>query len=88
MAGRPDHLFLEGGEEALGHRIVERVADAAHRGDHAAGAQRAAEVDRGVLGGFNWSSQHRLGDVNIARRGVLRWEFASRVFCGVGCSVR
>ena len=40
--------------------------------------------DRGSNGGFNWSSQHRLDDENIAHLAVSRQEFSNRAFCGVG----
>ena len=40
----------------------------------------------GILGGFNWSLQHRLllTGLTVARRG-LRREFSSPGSCGVGC---
>jgi putative transposase len=44
--------------------------------------------DRGARGGFNWPSQHRFREVNIARPEVLRRGFASRVSCEVACSAR
>ena len=48
-------------------------------------SQLVHHSDRGVQGGFNWSSQHRFSGANIARSGVLRWECSSRVLCGVAC---
>ena len=48
-AGAVDQLALERGEEALGHRVVVRAADAAHRGTDAGEPAARAEGDRGVL---------------------------------------
>jgi hypothetical protein len=44
-----EQLALQGGEEALGHRVVQRVADAAHRGDQAGLLEATAERQAGVL---------------------------------------
>ncbi len=45
-SGRPgiavEELVFEGGEEALGDRVVEWVADGPHRGDEVGGGQAAA----------------------------------------------
>jgi hypothetical protein len=51
-------IALQGGEEALRDRVVQRVADRAHRRDQLGVAKAPAERERGVLGGFNRSSQH------------------------------
>ena len=44
-----EQLTLQGGEEALGHRVVQGVADGAHRGDQAGRAEPATEGQAGVL---------------------------------------
>ena len=38
-------------------------------------------TDRGSEGGFNWPSQHRLAELRVAVRSVLRWVSSSRVSC-------
>jgi transposase InsO family protein len=38
--------------------------------------------DKGCQGGFNRSSQHRLAELRVAVRSVLRLVSSSRVFCG------
>jgi hypothetical protein len=53
-----EKLAFERGEEALAHRIVVGVSDRAHRGAYAGFPAAVSERDRGVLGGFKWSSQH------------------------------
>ena len=41
--------------------------------------------DRGSVGGFNWSSQHRLVAPIVCTRRVLRRGSSIRVSCGAGC---
>jgi len=41
--------------------------------------------DRGVQGGFNWSSQHQFSGANIAHSGAFRRGCSNRVLCGVAC---
>ena len=53
-----EKLAFERGEEALAHGIVVCVADRTHRGAHARVTAAVAELDRGVLAGLKWSSQH------------------------------
>ena len=65
-----EQLTFQGGEEALSHGVVQRVADGAHRGDQTGLLEAAAEGQAGVLGGFKWSSQH------LDSEG-LRWEQGS-----------
>src|ERR1700726_4056416 len=55
-----EKLAFEGGEEALAHGIVVCVADRTHRGAYAGVTAAVTELDRSVLGGFKWSSQHDL----------------------------
>src|SRR5215213_5467423 len=61
-SGRPgvavEQLAFQRGEEALGDGVVQRIPDRSHGSDEARGVQAAAVGERGVLGGFNWSSQH------------------------------
>ena len=53
-----DELGFERVEEALHRGIVIAVALAAHRGLEAGGLDHFAIFRRGILGGFNRSSQH------------------------------
>src|SRR5690349_25073158 len=54
-------LALERGEEALAHGIVVCVTDRTHRGMHACVTAAVTELDRAVLAGLKWSSQHLEG---------------------------
>ena len=45
-------------EAALHHRVIPAVALAAHAADQAVLGQQRLMQGAGVLGGFNWSSQH------------------------------
>src|SRR2546430_5631275 len=54
------HLAFKSREDAFGHRIVEAVADAAHRGSYTELRAARAEGDCGVLPRLNWSSQRSL----------------------------
>ena len=63
-----EQLALEGREETLAHRVVVRVADRAHRWAHACITTAATELDRGILAGLQWSSQHVEGGVAMTRR--------------------
>ena len=44
-----EQLAFEGGEEALGHGVVEALPDRAHRRDHAPSPAALAEGEGGVL---------------------------------------
>lgn len=59
-----EELAFQGGEEAFRERVVVRVADRAARGSDAHLGAALPEGERGVLGGFNRSSQHRLNVMN------------------------
>jgi cytosine/adenosine deaminase-related metal-dependent hydrolase len=48
-----EQFAFQGCEETLAHGVVVGVADRTYRGPHACIAAAAAELDRGVLGGFN-----------------------------------
>ena len=63
-----DELTLQGGEEALGHGVVEAVTDRAHRALHPGGPAGFGEVVARVLTGFNRSSQHQLVEETLAVR--------------------
>ena len=54
----PDTLHFEVQEEALHHRVIPAIAFAAHAADKAVLGQQRRMHGAGVLGGFNWSSQH------------------------------
>src|SRR5271169_6307829 len=56
--GPPDKLGFEGLEERLDHGVVVAVSLAGHRDQDAVLAELGLIVDRTVLGGINWSSQH------------------------------
>ncbi len=58
-----DQLGLEAVDEALGERVVEGVPDGADRGEQAVVVEGLAVLERGVLGGFNRSSQHLVMEV-------------------------
>src|ERR1700722_13808522 len=60
-----EQLALEGREETLAHRVVVRVADRAHRWAHACITTAATELDRGILAGLKWSSQHDLVGLSV-----------------------
>src|SRR5208282_5165272 len=49
-AAAREQLAFQGREEALAHRVVEAIADRAHRRAHPGLATARAELDRGVLG--------------------------------------
>src|SRR5215218_2711760 len=63
-------LAFQGGEERLGERVVPALAGAARRQADREIVGEGGVVAAGVLGGFNWSSQH-LGNEG------LRWEQGS-----------
>jgi hypothetical protein len=52
---------FQGRKEALRHRIIETIPDRSHGWSYPELATTIAEGDRGVLPGFNWSSQHGFG---------------------------
>ena len=54
----PNTLHFELQEEALHHRVIPAVALAAHAANQAVLGQQRLMQGAGVLGGFNWSSQH------------------------------
>ena len=61
-AGLPDavadQLGLEGVDEALGHRVVRRVAGRSQGTEDVVVDERLGEVKARMLGGFTRSSQH------------------------------
>src|SRR4051794_6207035 len=78
-----DVLLLQRGEEAVHGRVVEAVPLAAHRLLDAVSSQDLAVGLRGVLGGFNWSSQ-RLSAPTAAPHQGPRLAFASRASRAAG----
>src|SRR5713101_8642978 len=48
-AAAVEQFAFERGKEALAHRVIEAIADRAHRGSHAGLAAALAEGDRSVL---------------------------------------
>ena len=66
-AAAVEQFAFERGEETLAHRVVEAIADRAHRGSHAGLAAALAEGERSVLGRFKRSSQHKV----LAHRKIL-----------------
>src|SRR5215218_5661921 len=64
-------LTFQGGEERLGERVVPALAGAAGRQADREILGEGGVVAAGVLGGFNWSSQHLHGE-------ELRWEHGDR----------
>ena len=63
-----DQLELQRGKEALRHGIVITVAFPAHARQHAVRCELGAVRVRGVLGGFNRLSQHRVVQQNLDGR--------------------
>src|SRR2546428_11413283 len=57
-AAAVEQFAFERGKEALAHRVIEAIADRAHRGSHAGFAAALAKGERSVLGEFKRSSQH------------------------------
>ena len=53
-------LTLERPEETFDARVVPAVAFATHTGDEAILRESPLVARGGILGGFKWSSQHRL----------------------------
>ena len=53
-----DQFGLEAVDEALGERVVVGVTDRPDRRQELVVVEGLAVVERGVLGGFKWSSQH------------------------------
>src|SRR5216684_3786959 len=66
-AAAVEQFTFERGEETLAHRVIEAIADRAHRGSHAGLAAALAEGERSVLGRFKRSSQHKV----LAHRKIL-----------------
>ncbi len=66
-AAAVEQFTFERGEETLAHRVIEAIADRAHRGPHAGLAAALAEGERSVLGRFKRSSQHKV----LAHRKIL-----------------
>ena len=48
-AAAVEQFRFEGGKETLAHRVIEAIADRAHRGPHAGLAAALAEGERSVL---------------------------------------
>ena len=62
-----EQFTFERGEETLAHRVIEAIADGAHRGPYTGLAATLAEGERSVLGRFKRSSQHKV----LAHRKIL-----------------
>src|SRR5215467_12514733 len=63
-----EQFAFEGREEALAHGIVISIADRTHRRSHTGLTTAVAELDRSVLPGLKWSSQHFEGEVAMTGR--------------------
>src|ERR1700730_3125099 len=59
-AAAVEQFTFERGKETLAHRVIEAIADRAHRGPHAGLAAALAEGERSVLGRFKRSLQHKV----------------------------
>jgi hypothetical protein len=79
-----DQFGLVEAVDRLGEGVVVAVARASDRGVDAGLDQSVGERDRGVLGGFNWWSQHRLDLSSVDVRRRLRRGCAIRGSCAVG----
>jgi hypothetical protein len=67
-----EQLELEGAEEALGHRVVEAVPDAAHGAEQAGAPQPATECPRGVMGAVAGVGHRRAGGRSTPPQGHLQ----------------
>src|SRR6266851_1718693 len=72
-AAAVEQFAFERGEETLAHRVVEAIADRAHRGSHARLAATLAEGERSVLGEFKRMMNHGGGPA-LPQRQVERLE--------------
>ena len=79
--GPPDELGFQGLEERLHHGVVVAIPLAGHRDQDAVLVELGLIIDRAILGGIKWSSQHldegvamgtRKRRSDRAGRGVLR----------------
>ena len=55
------HLAFQSREKAFGHRVVEAVSNAPHRGPHAKLLAASAKSDRGVLAAVIGVENHTVG---------------------------
>src|SRR6185312_9917256 len=81
-------LGFQAAKEALHCRVVPNFTGPAHAASNALLSQETLEVLTGVLGGFNRSSQHRVGEQILSNHSVPRPVSSSRAFSGVWCSAR
>src|SRR6476646_309933 len=72
-------------DRGLAEPVVQGVADCPDRRDQSFKHQRLAVMYCGVLGGFNWSSQHGVVGLSVVGRQALPPVFSTRVSCGAGC---
>src|SRR3954453_22281882 len=56
--GPPDELGFQGLEERLYHGVVVAIPLAGHRDQDAVLLELGLIIDRAILGGIKWSSQH------------------------------
>src|SRR3982751_2859803 len=56
--GPPDELGFQGLEERLHHGVVVAIPLAGHRKQDAVLVELGLIIDRAILGGIKWSSQH------------------------------
>src|SRR3954462_5357378 len=56
--GSPDELGFQGLEERLHHGVVIAIPLAGHRDQDAVLLELGLIIDRAILSGFKWSSQH------------------------------
>lgn len=80
----PDALALEQLAGALGHGVVMAVATTAHAGHQIVAFEEVLPLVAGELGGFNWSSQHRVARRIEDRRSAFLQESSTPASC-VGC---
>src|SRR5216683_6932836 len=72
-AAAVEQFTFEGGEETLAHRVIEAIADRAHRGSHAGLAAALAAGERSVLAALVRMMNHGGGPA-LPQRQVERLE--------------
>src|SRR3954451_24255115 len=70
--GPPDELGFQGLEERLHHGVIVAIPLAGHRKQDAVLLELGLVIDRAILPGFKWSSQHLPEPIVVTRQGPRR----------------